>query len=69
LRTADLALKRAQRDTIEPRLYISSSGHGSPCLDLRRVTGELADAAAGTDLVIIEGMGRAIHTNLTCTFT
>jgi len=40
------------------------SGQGSPCLDLRRVSGELAEATVGTDLVIIEGMGRAIHTNL-----
>jgi len=39
------------------------SGQGSPCLDLRRVSDTLADATVGTDLVIIEGMGRAIHTN------
>ena len=42
------------------------SGQGSPCLDLRRVSDTLADATVGTDLVIIEGMGRAIHTNLRC---
>lgn len=39
------------------------NGQGSPCLDLRRVPEALADATVGTDLVIIEGMGRAIHTN------
>lgn len=54
----------------EPRLYVISSGSGSPCLDLRRVSGDVADATVGADLVIIEGMGRAIHTNfrtkLTC---
>ena len=39
------------------------NGQGSPCLDLRRVPEALADATVGTDLVVIEGMGRAIHTN------
>ena len=48
----------------EPRLYIVASGSGSPCLDLRRVSSAVADATVGADLVIIEGMGRAIHTNL-----
>lgn len=47
----------------EPRLYIVASGQGSPCLDLRRVSIDVADATVGADLVIIEGMGRAIHTN------
>ncbi|KAL4425789.1 hypothetical protein ABPG75_009805 [Micractinium tetrahymenae] len=54
----------------DPRLFIAASGSGSPCLDLRRVSSEVADAAVGTDLVVIEGMGRAVHTNyftrLTC---
>lgn len=47
----------------EPRLYVVASGHGSPCLDLRRVSIDVADATVGADLVVIEGMGRAIHTN------
>ncbi|KAL4445797.1 hypothetical protein ABPG77_008996 [Micractinium sp. CCAP 211/92] len=54
----------------DPRLFIAASGSGSPCLDLRRISSEVADAAVGTDLVVIEGMGRAVHTNyftrLTC---
>ncbi len=50
----------------EPRLYVCGNGQGSPCLDLRRVPETLADATVGTDLVIIEGMGRAIHTNYRC---
>ena len=37
-------------------------------MDLRRVPDVLADACIGTDLVIIEGMGRAIHTNLRTSF-
>jgi bifunctional damage-control phosphatase, subfamily II, fusion protein len=47
----------------DPRLYIVASGHGSPCLDLRRVSSCVADATVGSDLIIIEGMGRAIHSN------
>jgi hypothetical protein len=34
----------------DPRLYVVSSGQGSPCLDLRRVSSESADAAVGADL-------------------
>ena len=45
-----------------------NNGQGSPCLDLRRVPGDLADATVGTDLVVLEGMGRAIHTNLRAAF-
>ena len=50
----------------EARLYVTSNGQGSPCLDLRRVPSTLAEATVGTDLVVIEGMGRAIHTNFWC---
>ncbi|CAL8471142.1 g10684 [Coccomyxa elongata] len=49
--------------TREARLFVCGNGQGSPCLDLRRVPEALADATVGTDLVVIEGMGRAIHTN------
>ena len=45
-----------------------SNGQGSPTLDLRRVPDTLADATVGADLVVIEGMGRAIHTNLNVRF-
>ena len=51
---------RARR---EARLYVCGNGQGSPCLDLRRVPDTLADATVGADLVVVEGMGRAIHTN------
>lgn len=47
-----------------PPLYVVGSGHGSPCLDLRRVSRELAEACQGVELIAIEGMGRALHTNL-----
>lgn len=52
----------------DPRLFIVASGHGSPCLDLRRVSADVADATVGADLVVIEGMGRAIHTNYNTKF-
>ena len=50
------------------KLYVVANGQGSPCIDFRRVPDVLADACVGTDLVIIEGMGRAIHTNLRTSF-
>ena len=50
------------------RLFVCSNGQGSPCLDLRRVPGALADACVGADLVVVEGMGRAIHTNFRARF-
>jgi type II pantothenate kinase len=49
-------------------LRVLASGHGGPCIDLRRITMQVADAARGADLVVLEGMGRALHTNLRATF-
>lgn len=51
------------RYTTGPALFVVPSGSGSPCLDLRRVSDTLADATVGADLVVIEGMGRSVHTN------
>uniref|UniRef100_A0A4W4FU62 4'-phosphopantetheine phosphatase n=1 Tax=Electrophorus electricus TaxID=8005 RepID=A0A4W4FU62_ELEEL len=47
------------------RLTLVQSGSSSPCLDLSRLDKVLATVVRerGTDLVVIEGMGRAIHTN------
>uniref|UniRef100_A0A669BUG3 4'-phosphopantetheine phosphatase n=1 Tax=Oreochromis niloticus TaxID=8128 RepID=A0A669BUG3_ORENI len=49
----------------EDRLLLVQSGSSSPCLDLSRLDKVLAMVVRErqTDLVIIEGMGRAIHTN------
>lgn len=44
------------------------TGSGSPCLDLLRVSNELCEASRDVDLVIVEGMGRAIHTNFYAKF-
>ncbi|KAM6371822.1 4'-phosphopantetheine phosphatase isoform 2-T2 [Pluvialis apricaria] len=49
----------------EERLLLVQTGSSSPCLDLSRLDKGLAVLVRErkTDLVIIEGMGRAIHTN------
>ncbi|XP_004705533.1 4'-phosphopantetheine phosphatase [Echinops telfairi] len=49
----------------EERLLLVQTGSSSPCLDLSRLDKGLAALVRehGADLVVIEGMGRAIHTN------
>jgi bifunctional damage-control phosphatase, subfamily II, fusion protein len=54
---------------LENALSVVSSGNGGPCIDLRRSSQELIDASQGVDLVILEGMGRAVHTNYNASFT
>ena len=46
-------------------LVTRDSGQGSPCLDLARLHYDLAEemTSQGVDLIVLEGMGRAIHTN------
>ena len=51
------------------KLTTCASGSGSPCLDFRRISCELCEAAQGTDLIVLEGMGRAVHTNWSANFT
>nr|XP_006823846.1 PREDICTED: pantothenate kinase 4-like [Saccoglossus kowalevskii] len=53
----------------ENRLTLLESGSASPCLDLSRVDQELAEQCRKADLLIFEGMGRAVHTNLEASFT
>lgn len=45
-----------------------STGTGEPLLDLLRASDELNAAAADADLVILEGMGRGVMTNLDAAF-
>ncbi|OAY81960.1 Pantothenate kinase 2, partial [Ananas comosus] len=56
------------RSASVPPLMVVENGCGSPCIDLRQVSSELAAAAKDADLIILEGMGRAIHTNLNARF-
>ncbi|KAA8540812.1 hypothetical protein F0562_024775 [Nyssa sinensis] len=50
-------------------LMVLENGCGSPCIDLRQISAELAAAAKDADLIILEGMGRALHTNFNARFT
>eukprot|EP00842_Homolaphlyctis_polyrhiza_P000743 jgi/Hompol1/166/HPOL_001282-RA len=50
------------------RLRVVGTGSGSPCIDLMRVSREFATASVDADLVVLEGMGRAIHTNYYASF-
>lgn len=51
-------------------LLAMDSGQQSPCLDLSRLNRTLAEAlvAHGVDLIVLEGMGRTVHTNLNAKF-
>ncbi|CAN1246369.1 Pantothenate kinase 2 [Linum grandiflorum] len=49
-------------------LMVVENGCGSPCIDLRQVSSELAAVAKEADLVILEGMGRSLHTNFNARF-
>lgn len=46
-----------------------SSGNDLPVIDLRHVSEAVAAEAQGADLVVLEGMGRGIETNLYAKFT
>lgn len=44
-------------------LQTVSSGNGTPLIDLSKVTQECNAAAAQSDLIVLEGMGRAVESN------
>ena len=52
------------------RLFVIETGSASPCLDLSRINVALAELieTTGVDLIILEGMGRSIHTNYDASF-
>ncbi|XP_075503373.1 pantothenate kinase 2 isoform X2 [Primulina tabacum] len=56
-----------ERSSSVPLMAVEN-GCGSPCIDFRQVTLELAAAAKDADLIILEGMGRALHTNFYARF-
>ena len=66
LARADSVIDEAVRSG---RLSVVSDGSDLPVIDLRRGSRALAEAATGADLVVLEGMGRAIETNLRAAFT
>ncbi|KND02525.1 pantothenate kinase [Spizellomyces punctatus DAOM BR117] len=52
----------------EQRLLALGTGSASPCLDLTRLSDELTTECRDVDFVVVEGMGRAIHTNFYARF-
>lgn len=48
---------------------VASSGNDLPLIDLSNVSDELNEAAAGAELVILEGMGRGVESNFDTPFT
>ncbi|CAK9137594.1 unnamed protein product [Ilex paraguariensis] len=58
----------SKEKSIPVPLMVVENGCGSPCIDLRQVSLELAAAAKDADLIILEGMGRALHTNFNARF-
>lgn len=50
-------------------ITIVTSGTFEPLIDLAEVSAELNAAAEGADLVVIEGMGRGVESNLDARFT
>ena len=50
-------------------IEIVGTGTGEPLIDLARVSDELNAAAADADLVILEGMGRGVESNLDAAFS
>lgn len=46
------------------KLRVIPSGNDLPVIDLRNVSQEVVKESEGTDLVVLEGMGRSIETNL-----
>ena len=50
------------------QLRVLESGSGSPCIDLSRLDKRLVEASRNADLVVLEGMGRAIHSNYEAAF-
>ncbi|KDP31092.1 hypothetical protein JCGZ_11468 [Jatropha curcas] len=61
-------LDSSKENSASVPLMVVENGCGSPCIDFRQVSSELAAAAKDADLIILEGMGRALHTNFNAQF-
>jgi type II pantothenate kinase len=60
---------RAEPSFASLPLELASTGTGEPLIDLSRVSDDLNAASADADLVILEGMGRGVESNLDARFT
>jgi len=73
--TVDLVQQLAAVDDelasyLHARLFeVVSTGNDIPLIDLSEVSDELNAAAEGADLVVLEGMGRSVESNLNTTFS
>ncbi len=65
-RASHLGLPRVEEALRAGDLSCLDSGQSSPCLDLAKLNKQVADAMVErrVDLLVLEGMGRAVHTNL-----
>ncbi|KAJ2305971.1 hypothetical protein IWW52_006316 [Coemansia sp. RSA 2704] len=50
-------------------LLVCGTGSSGPCLDLRKLDARLVQQCQSVDLVVIVGMGRAIHSNYHASFS
>ncbi|KAJ8913555.1 hypothetical protein NQ315_017106 [Exocentrus adspersus] len=58
------------KDSIaDGQLITVENGQKGPCLDLTNLSTELCEKMKAADLIILEGMGRAVHTNLYAKFS
>ena len=51
------------------RISLIASGNAQPLIDFKHISCEFAEASADADLLVIEGMGRALETNYWAQFT
>jgi len=64
----------SQRDAVlaellqADRIATVGSGNGAPLIDLSRISEECNAAAAESDLILLEGMGRAVESNFEAEF-
>lgn len=59
----------AEKSFVGLPISTASSGTGEPLIDLSLVSDELNEATRDADLVIIEGMGRGVESNLNAKFS
>jgi damage-control phosphatase, subfamily II, stand-alone protein len=62
----DSAIRRLLR---QDRLAAVGTGNGEPLIDLTQISDECNQAAARSDFIILEGLGRAVETNYETQFS
>ena len=53
----------------EKKLRVVPNGSGTPMIDLSKVSPQVVAECEGVDLLVLEGMGRSIESNLHALFT